>query len=942
MSDYKKTLNLPSTKFPMKANLVQMEPKMLEFWQKIDAQQAMLDTPAPKGSYVLHDGPPYANGHIHMGHALNKILKDIIVKSRNMQGYKAVYVPGWDCHGLPIEHKVEEELKGKKKELPAHVVRKICREYAGKWIDVQRKEFKRLGVFGDWDNPYLSMRPAFESATSMELAKFVEKGSVIRAKKPIYWCGHCHTALAEAEVEYKDVSSPSIYVRFPLNDPGLAGVFEKADPARAYVVIWTTTPWTIPDNMGVCLNADFFYSLIEHDGCQYVLARDLVAKCAAEWGWESWTVLGECEGRALEGLKARHPLFDRESLVVLGDHVTLDAGTGCVHTAPGHGPEDYEVGLKYGLEVYSPLDDAACFLPSMPHFAGMNVFEANPHVLEKLAEAGNLLGHAKINHSYPHCWRCKNPLIFRATTQWFISMAANDLRQKALDAISNDVSWIPSWGRERIYNMIATRPDWCISRQRQWGVPILALLCEDCGEAWNDPAWMKDISARFAKHPTGCDYWFEAGLEEIVPEGLKCPHCGGSHWKKETDILDVWFDSGTTWAAVLKERPDLSFPADLYLEGSDQHRGWFHSSLLASLGTEGVPPYRNVLTHGYVVDGKGFKMSKSVGNVIAPQEIIAKYGADLVRLWASSVEYRDDVRLSDDIIARLVDAYRRIRNTCRYILGCVDKLTPADLAGLDEMLPLDRAAVSTAAQIYASVQAAYESYDFHKVYHILHEYCVTDLSILCIDVLKDRIYCSAKDSLAYRSAVTALYRILELLVRDLAPVLSFTAEEIYSCFPAALKGDEKTVFALPPADCAGWILPEAVRADWKSLQDIRGAVTRAIEPLRRDGKVGHSLDTSVVLYVSDELAACLDRVGADMREYCLVSGLSVEALDRAPAEAVRDEQVPGLAVGVARAEGEKCPRCWMYTTEIGQDAAHPDLCLRCAHVISHLEEKAGE
>ncbi len=938
MSDYKKTLNLPSTKFPMKANLVQTEPKMLAFWNEIDLMSQLVKEDAPKGEYVLHDGPPYANGHIHMGHALNKILKDIIIKSRNMQGYKAFYVPGWDCHGLPIEHKVEEELKGKKKELPAHVVRKICREYASKWVDIQRKEFQRLGVVGDWEHPYLSMNPSFESATSMELANCVEKGMVIRAKKPIYWCGHCHTALAEAEVEYKDVTSPSIYVRFALNDEGLTKVFDKADPAKAYIVIWTTTPWTIPDNMGICLNSEFFYVLVEHDGAQYILARDLLEGCAKEWGWESYTVLGEAEGKALEGLKARHPLFDRESPICLGDHVTLDAGTGCVHTAPGHGPEDYEVGLKYGLEVYSPLDDGACFLPSMPYFAGMNVFEANPHVLEKLQEVGALLGHNTISHSYPHCWRCKNKLIFRATTQWFISMEAQDLRKKALDAINNKVSWIPAWGRERIYNMIATRPDWCISRQRQWGVPILALLCEDCGEAWNDAEWMKDISARFAKHPTGCDYWFEADLKEIVPDGLKCPHCGGTHWKKETDILDVWFDSGSTWSGVLKQRPELSYPADLYLEGSDQHRGWFHSSLLLSMATQGMPPYRNVLTHGYVVDGKGFKMSKSVGNVIAPQEIIAKYGADVVRLWASSVEYRDDVRLSDDIIARLVDAYRRIRNTCRYILGCVDKLTPADLVSLDELLPLDRAAVSTAAQIYAQVQQAYESYDFHKVFHTLHEYCVTDLSILCIDVLKDRIYCSAKNSVEYRSALTCLYRILELFVRNIAPILSFTAEEIYQCFPAALKGEEKSVFALKPVDCEGWILPEASRADWKTVQDVRSAVTRAIEPLRKEGTVGHSLDTSITLSVSDELAACLKRTGCDLREYCLVSQLSVEPLASAASDAVSDDQVPGLRVTVKKAQGEKCPRCWTYSAEIGKDPAHADLCPRCAKVMSIIEQ----
>ncbi|MDO4969740.1 MAG: isoleucine--tRNA ligase [Comamonadaceae bacterium] len=861
------------------------------------------------------------------------------MKSRNMQGWHASFVPGWDCHGLPIEHKVEEELKGKKKTLPAHVVRKICREYATKWIDVQRKEFKRLGCFGDWEHPYLSMRPAFEATTSHELANFVEKGGVVRAKKPIYWCCHCHTALAEAEVEYKDITSDSIFVRFRLDDEALKKAFPAADPARAYIVIWTTTPWTIPSNMGVCLNPEYLYVLVEAEGCQYVLARDLAEGCAKEFGWSEYKVLGECEGKALEHVKARHPIYDRFSPVVLGDHVTLDAGTGCVHTAPGHGPEDYACGLRYGLEVYSPLDDSGCFLPTVDYFAGMNVFEANPKVIEKLKELGALLNNGKISHSYPHCWRCKQPLIFRATTQWFISMAANDLRGRALKAIDNDVQWIPAWGHDRIYNMIEARPDWCISRQRQWGVPILALICEDCGEAWNDATWMHEISDRFAKHPTGCDYWFEADLSEIVPAGLKCPHCGAEHWKKETDILDVWFDSGTTWSAVMNKEYGLpEYPADLYLEGSDQHRGWFHSSLLACMGTRNAAPYRAVLTHGYVVDGKGFKMSKSVGNVIAPQQIIDKYGADLVRLWASSVEYREDVRLSDDIVARLVDAYRRIRNTCRFILGCTDGLTPADLVSPDEMLPLDRYALSTAAQVYRQVQDAYLSYDFHKVYHTLHEYCVTDLSVLCLDVLKDRIYCSAKDSIEYRSAATALHRILELLLRDLAPILSFTAEEIFDCIPEALRGPEKTVFALQPVDCAGWVLPEEARNDWKLLQDIRGAVTRAIEPLRRDGTIGHALDTAVTLYVSEELQGAIDRTGADLREWFIVSQLAIRPLAEADAAATRDSMVEGLAVSIKRAEGEKCPRCWIYSTDLGADPAHAEVCPRCARVLATMPD----
>ncbi len=944
MSDYKKTLNLPNTKFPMKANLVQQEPKTLKRWEETGAYQAMLDAPCPQGEFMLHDGPPYANGHIHMGHALNKILKDIIVKSRSMQGYRARYVPGWDCHGLPIEHKVEEDLKGKKKTLPAHVVRKICRDYAAKWIDVQRKEFKRLGVFGDWEHPYMSMVPEFEAATSRELANFVEKGSVVRAKKPIYWCGHCHTALAEAETEYKDVSSPSIFVRFRLPDEGVRKAFPAADPARCFIVIWTTTPWTIPSNMGVCLNPDFAYALVEAGDSQYILAKDLAEGCAAQFGWQDWKIAGEAQGSALEGLEARHPLaeadpwFDRPSKVVLGGHVTLDAGTGCVHTAPGHGQEDYEVGLKYGLEIMSPLDDAACFLPAVPFFAGMNVFEANPHVVEKLKETGALVALAKIEHSYPHCWRCKQPLIFRATTQWFVSMERNDLRKKALEAIDRKVQWIPAWGRERIYNMIETRPDWCISRQRQWGVPILALICEDCGEAWNDPAWMKEISERFAKHPTGCDYWFETELKDIVPEGLTCPRCGGTHWKKETDILDVWFDSGTTWSAVLESRPELSFPADLYLEGSDPHRGWFHSSLLCAVGTRGVPPYRQVLTHGYVVDGKGFKMSKSVGNVIAPQEMIDKYGADLVRLWASSVDYRDDVRLSNDIVARLVDAYRRIRNTCRYILGAIADLTPDKLLPVEKLLPLDRFAVSTAAEVWQEVQASYASYDFHKVFHSLHEYCVTDLSVLCIDVLKDRLYCSAKDTKEYASAVTALWHVIELLVRELAPILSFTAEEIYSYLPEAMKTGETTVFALRPVDCSSWILPQDSRDDWKTLQSLRGAVTRAIEPLRRDGAVGHALDTAATIYLDEARMAAVDRLGADLREYCIVSQLTLAPMTAKPADLPGDPELEGVAVAVAKAEGEKCPRCWIYSTEIGADPAHPDVCPRCGRMLARLGE----
>ncbi|MFW5791941.1 MAG: isoleucine--tRNA ligase, partial [Desulfohalobiaceae bacterium] len=691
MADYKKTLNLPRTSFPMRANLTQNEPKMLAFWEKNNAYQTMVAANREEERFVLHDGPPYANGHIHLGTAMNKVLKDFIVKSRNLSGRRAEYVPGWDCHGLPIEHKVSQELKDKgKTDLPLVTVRRICRDYAAKFLDIQRKEFKRLGVFGTWDTPYRTMDPSYEAATARELGRFMALGSVVRGKKPIHWCCSCETALAEAEVEYSDHTSPSIYVRFPLNDPRLKEVFARAEPGKAWVVIWTTTPWTLPGNMAVAVHPEFTYQLVQARGEHYVLARDLVAQCAAVFDWEDYEVLGEASGRELEGLTARHPFIDRASPIVLAPYVTLEAGTGCVHTAPGHGREDYETGLKYGLDILSPLDDQGRFLENVARFAGLNVFEANARVIQVLQDEGHLLAGQRLTHSYPHCWRCKKPVIFRATTQWFISMEKNGLRTKALAAIRDQVEWIPAWGRERIHSMIENRPDWCISRQRTWGVPIIALLCQGCDHAYTDSKWVFEIVERFQDHPRGCDYWFEAEVSELAPPGLACPECGGTSWKKEDDILDVWFDSGTSFAAVVEQRPECSFPADLYLEGTDQHRGWFHSSLLASVGTRERAPYRSVLTHGYVVDGEGRKMSKSLGNVIAPQEIIETHGAEILRLWVSAVNYQEDVRISDEILGRLVDAYRRIRNTCRFLLGNIDGFGPGDVTPFADMQPLDR------------------------------------------------------------------------------------------------------------------------------------------------------------------------------------------------------------------------------------------------------------
>jgi len=935
-SDYKKTLKLPHTTFPMKANLREKEPETLAFWAENDIYRTMLAEREGAPRYVLHDGPPYANGHLHMGHALNKILKDIIVKSRHLAGFQAPYVPGWDCHGLPIEHKVSQELKAKgKTDLPAVTVRRLCREYATKFVDIQRKEFKRLGVLGDWDNPYLTMRPAYETATARALCDFVERGAVYRGKKPIHWCLSCKTALAEAEVEYADETSPSVYVRFPLPDPRVREIFPMADPARTFAAIWTTTPWTLPDNMAVAVHPEFDYVLVAAGDGQYLLARELLASVRELFGWTDATILAEAKGAALEGLVARHPFYDRPSPIVTADYVTLDTGTGLVHTAPGHGREDYETGLRYKLDVLSPLDDAGRFLDSVPFFAGLSVFEANPKVIEKLKEVGHLLAERKIRHSYPHCWRCKEPVIFRATTQWFISMEKGALRQKALAAIERDVQWIPSWGEERIHNMVAFRPDWCISRQRTWGVPIMALICESCDTAYNDPTWMRGIADKFADHEHGCDWWFEADLADIVPPGLTCPACGGTHWRKETDILDVWFDSGTSFAAVLEKRPELAFPADMYLEGSDQHRGWFHSSLLVALGIRGVPPYRQVLTHGYVVDGEGRKMSKSLGNGMEPQEIIDRFGAEILRLWTAAVDYRDDIRISEEILSRLVEAYRRIRNTCRFILGNLSDFDPAahDVPP-ERMLPLDRFALDTAAAEHGRMVEAYGAYEFHKVFHALHNLCVTDLSAFYLDILKDRLYVSAMDSLERRSAQSALWRILLLLMRDMAPILSFTAEEVFRHTLVCQRGPGKSVFSLAALDTGSWRLDEATRQRFELVSVLRGEVTRAIEPKRKAGEVGHSLETAVTLYLPEALRQDVVDLAMDLREVFIVSKAEVLPAEAAPAEAMACETLPGAFIGVARAPGDKCARCWIYSEDLGASPDYPDLCPRCAGVMA--------
>ncbi len=938
--DYKETLNLPKTDFPMKANLTRREPEILEFWHEINLYRRLREKSRGKPRYILHDGPPYANGHIHLGTALNKILKDMIVKSRQMSGFDAVYVPGWDCHGLPIEHQVDKELGAKKKDMSPVEIRQYCRRYAEKFVDIQRNEFKRLGVIGDWDNPYLTMSYDYEATIARELGKFFANGSVVRAKKPIYWCIHCKTALAEAEVEYYDHESPSIYVKFPMTGESLSEFPELKDK-KVSVLIWTTTPWTIPANLAISLHPDFEYVAvqIEDDSDEvWILARGLLNQCMETFGIKDYRILQSFSASELEGKTCKHPFIDRNSLIVLGTHVTLDAGTGCVHTAPGHGREDYEVALEYGLDIYAPVDDDGKFTEDVPFFARKVVFDANSSVNDKLREVGALVFEDKLTHSYPHCWRCKQPVIFRATEQWFISMDKTGLRQKALECI-NQVEWIPHWGKDRIYSMIENRPDWCISRQRSWGVPITAFICKDCGEILANNEVFEKVVELFEKE--GADCWFTLSVEELLPDGAECPSCGSRNFKKETDILDVWFDSGVSHAAVLERRPELRSPADMYLEGSDQHRGWFHSSLLESVGTRGRAPYRSVLTHGFVVDGKGYKMSKSLGNVIYPQEVIDKYGAEILRLWVAAEDYRDDIRISMDILKRLSEAYRRIRNTCRFLLGNLYDFSPEkDMVSYSEMEEIDRYALHELQKIIEKCKRAYERYEFFKAYHAIHNYCVVHLSAFYLDVLKDRLYTSLAESKERRSAQTAIYIILVALLKLMAPILSFTAEEAWKYVPG-----EKNSVSIHEEDLPSvreeWIDNE-LAARWELILAIKSDVARAIEKARKAKIIGHSLDSCVHLHLPEKVADSLKGDEELLRTVFIVSELKLLS----DSEMIRDEmltegeKIPGLLARVELASGKKCERCWIRDKTVGTRDDHPDICDRCYRVIRLIQSKA--
>ncbi len=926
--DYKATLNLPKTEFPMKADLARREPEMLRLWETEELYGAVLAGSAERPPFILHDGPPYANGHIHMGHAVNKILKDIVVKSRTMAGYHAPYVPGWDCHGLPIEHQVEKELGKGKEGLTKAELRRRCREYAQRFVDIQSGEFQRLGVFGTWGSPYLTMSYAYEAQIVRELGRFMESGAVYLGKKPVYWCTSCRTALAEAEVEYADKTSPSIYVKFALEDdpadihPALAG-------KRVSVVIWTTTPWTIPANLAVALNPEFEYGAYEApagSGEVLILARRLAPVVMEAAGIGEWTELAGVDPRALENRHARHPLYDRPSLLVLGDHVTLEAGTGAVHTAPGHGQEDYEVGQRYGLDAYAPVDDQGRFTAEVGPFAGMDVFAANPEVNRALGEAGALLQEERVAHSYPHCWRCKKPVIFRSTRQWFVSMDKTGLRQRALDEIDR-VEWIPHWGRDRIRNMIAQRPDWCISRQRAWGVPIVAAHCGDC-----DSVYMSgDLAERAAGlfEAEGADCWFERPLADFLPPGAACPACGGTRLEKEEDILDVWFDSGVSYAAVCEARPELRSPADLYLEGSDQHRGWFHSSLLASVGTRAVAPYHAVLTHGFVVDGQGKKMSKSQGNVISPEQVIRKYGAEILRLWVAAEDYRDDIRISDEILTRLVEAYRRIRNTCRFLLGNLSDFDPkVDAVAEADYWEIGRYALDRLNRLAERCRLAYDEYEFHVIFHRLHNFCAVDLSAFYLDILKDRLYTYPASSPGRRAAQTVLYEILHKMTRLMAPVLAFTADEVWRQIPGTRGSVHTQLFPEVDRDA----VDDGLAARWERLRALRALVAKAAEEERAAKRIGHSLDAKVVIYTDNRWEDFLAPYAEELPFIFIVSQVD---LAEGPGGAFTDPELQGVGVDVLRAEGGKCPRCWNYSVTVKAQEETSGVCERCSR---HLAE----
>ena len=934
MPEWKDTVNLPRTDFPMRGNLPTSEPAMLARWAEMDLYGQIRRRRAGAPTFVLHDGPPYANGQIHLGTALNKILKDIVVKSKSMAGFDAPYVPGYDCHGLPIELKVDRELGPKKREMPVADFRRACRAYAERFIGVMTGEFQRLGVLGDWAHPYLTMDFRYQASIARALKPFVELGLAFKGKKPVHWCIHCRTALAEAEIEYEDHSSPSIYVEFPLaadHSGELGARVPELQGRTVSVLIWTTTPWTIPSNLAIAFHPELDYAAYEIDGRAVIVAEGLAEAVGQAVGRPFDRPVARMKGAVLEGIRFRHPLYERDSVGVLGEYVTLEAGTGAVHTAPGHGADDFLTGIKYGLEVYAPVGPGGHFLETVALFGGQRVFDANPKIEEALHERGRLWHRQPFVHQYPHCWRCHNPVIFLATAQWFIRMdgepviatadGARTLRQAALDAIDRQVKWIPAWGHDRIYNMVANRPDWCISRQRAWGVPIPALDCTACGEANLTSDLVERAATVFDTY--GADAWYERPIEEFVPPGLTCPSCGGTSFDRERDILDVWFDSGSSHEAVLPFRPELTWPADHYLEGSDQHRGWFQSSLLVALGTRGRPPYREVLTHGFLIDMDGRKMSKSIGNTILPQDVIKESGAEILRLWVAMSDYREELRVSAQILQRVVEAYRKLRNTCRILVANLYDFEPAtDMVPLDRLDTVDRYALARYATAAQATIAAYEAYDFQAVFQTLNGLVTSDLSAFYVDVTKDRMYTYGARSQGRRSAQTVMYLMADGLARLLAPVLPVTADELWRYIPGA-RAASVHLETFPDVEAC---LDPDLAGSWEALMRVREEVNAALEQRRKEKVIGNSLGARVTLAASGPRGRLLEQYRPLLPTLFIVSDVALTT--QTP------EGPDGLRIEVDKAPGVKCERCWRYVPAIRTEPELAGLCDRCADALA--------
>jgi isoleucyl-tRNA synthetase len=944
MADWKDTLNLPRTRFPMKANLQDAEPNAIGRWEASDLYGRIRARRRGAPKYVLHDGPPYANGRIHLGTAFNKVLKDIIVRSRTMAGFDAPYVPGWDCHGLPIELKVDRELGPRKRQMSIGEFRRACRAYATRFVDIMRTDFKRLGVMGDWDDPYLTMSYGYQSTIVRALARFVEQGMVYKGKKPVHWCIHCRTALAEAEVEYENHSSPSIFVEFPFSAEAAADLAGRV-PALAgrtlSVLIWTTTPWTIPSNLAIAFHPEFVYGAYPVDATTVIVAEGLADRVSQQVGRPFGAPVARFPGRMLEGLRFRHPLYQRDSVGVLASYVTLEQGTGAVHTAPGHGADDFATGVQYGLDVYAPVDAGGHFLDDVELFGGQRVFDANPRIEEALATRGRLWHREVFEHSYPNCWRCHNPVIFLATSQWFVAMDATGLRTRALDAVGR-VKWLPAWGEERLTLMLTSRPDWCISRQRSWGVPIPAVDCRKCGEAILTVPLVIRTADVFAEH--GADAWYERPLEEFLPPDLRCPKCGGREFDRERDILDVWFDSGSSHEAVLGHTDDLPWPADLYIEGSDQYRGWFQSSLLVGLGTRGAAPYRAVVTHGFTVDEQGRKMSKSLGNTIEAHEIIAKSGAEILRLWSAMVDFREEMRIGPEILAGVVEAYRKLRNTLRILAAnlCVDaegagRALDAFRPGIDDvpydqLEELDRYALARYAEVASKVVRAYEDFDFPVVPQVLNAFLAVDMSAFYVDVSKDRLYTLAPKSRARRSAQTAMFTIVDGLARLIAPILPITADDLWRHLPG--ERDDSVHLAVFP-DGLGSLRDRSLLDPWDRLIRLRDAVNVEIEKLRQAKVVGKSLEVAVELRPTGRLAALIEQYRADLPALFITSEVSVAPGEPGDGAAVyRESDDARVAIVVRRADGVRCDRCWRYVPALSTDPAHAGLCPRCEGALA--------